>query len=128
LVEQWIVGIHTTPKIVTAPGRFAWIRVLVVCFDDLPPADLLDDGETDDPPPPEGVPPPVGAIAPPTPVDAADPSGGWASVEQTRQSVRSAALTALEVDRLWTAALATNHPSYSRASGRSLMLRRPEPK
>jgi hypothetical protein len=125
LVEQWIAGTHAAPEIVTPPARLAPARLVGICalvlgFLECPPLDLLAGaGEPGEAPSPDGVLPPDGATAPPAPpapLDAADPSAVWASIEQARQSVRSAVLTDLDVDRLWTAALATNHPFWAPGS------------
>jgi hypothetical protein len=84
---------------------------LAIGFGELPPVDLPEDVDVlEEELPPGGVPPPAGAIAAPVPVDAADPSPGWRSAEQSRQSTSSATLTTMEVDCLWCAALATNCP------------------
>jgi hypothetical protein len=103
LVEQWIAGTHTALAIVTERGCVGGL-LLVVGFLEIPPEDLPGGA-----PVPGGVPPPDGAGAPPEPVDAAE-NAGWPSAEQARQSVVSTALQSLDVDRLCTDALATNHP------------------
>jgi hypothetical protein len=100
LVEQWTAGTHTALEIVMASCG-AGLRCLVAGFVELPPVDLLDGvGEPEGAPVPDGVPPPAGAAAPPEPGDVADPSGGWASVEQARQNASSTVLRTIEVDRL----------------------------
>ncbi len=57
---------------------------------------------------PEGVPPPLGATAPPG--DAAELRGEPTSITTIKQQAKVAVLVASEVDRLWTSALAMNYP------------------
>jgi hypothetical protein len=110
LVEQWIAGTHTALESVNGLERFAGARVLAAGFGELPPVDLPDGrGDFDEEPPLAGVPPPAGAAAPPG-LEAADPGAGWTKPAQSTQAARIAVLAAIEVDRLWASALATNYP------------------
>src|SRR5580693_4703247 len=63
--------------------------------------------EGDEAPAPEGVPPPLGATAPPG--DADELSGAPRNVKPIRQQATVAVLAASEVDRLWTSAPAMNY-------------------
>lgn len=122
-VEQWIAGTQAMLEIVT----------FVECavgpagreFVELPPVDLVE-GDLDGAPP-AGAPPPPGATVPPG--DAAEPRGGLASVKPTKQHASIAVFAGLEVDRLWTSALATNYPfcaSGGLASARLVASESPE--
>lgn len=104
MVEQWIAGTHTALAIVGEPAGVAGLWLLAGGLVELWPVDLLDGA-----PAVGGVPPADGAIAPPELLDAAEREG-CASVEHAKQRARSDAPTALDVNRLWTDVLATNHP------------------
>jgi hypothetical protein len=101
LVEQWITGTQAMPEIVSFEAWAGGVLALEAALVELPPVDLL--GEE-----PEGA-LPLGATAPPG--DAAEPKEGCASARAITQHARIAVLAAIEVDRLWTSALATNIPS-----------------
>jgi hypothetical protein len=103
LVEQWIAGTHATLEMLTPDGFVVFALALVGLAGDglfaFGADELL----------------PGGAAVPPAPplalVAAADPVGIWAArATQATQSACRIILTAFEFDRLWTAALATNHP------------------
>jgi hypothetical protein len=101
LIEQWTAGTHTTLESVKGFTCFAVVFFLAAGLVGLPPVALLvGAGAFEDASPFAGVPPPEGALVPPTVGDAAAPSPGWRSAEQSRQSASSATLTAMEVDRL----------------------------
>gem|GEM_PF-6405583 len=91
------------PEIVTLVEWGVGLLTLV----ELPPVGVAV-GDRDGALVPEGVPPPLGATAPPG--DAAELRGEPTSITPIKQQAKVAVLVASEVDRLWTSALAMNYP------------------
>jgi hypothetical protein len=114
LVEQWIAGTHTALAILTLEEE--WLADLLAALVELPPVDPLEGACDFEVGPPLGVPPPEGATAPPAPGEDVAARAGCTTTAQLTYSVNSTALAALDVDRLWSAALATTIPSGSHAS------------
>lgn len=110
------------PEIVTLAREAVGPRGLVVDLVELPLVDVRGGfgelGEAAAGPAPDGVPPPVGADAPPAPGEVAHPLGGVASVIAAMHSTASPILVAIEVDCLWTAAaVGTDDPFWCLAPG-----------